>query len=75
MRLIKAIRRACLLFIVWSIEQHIRDLQQVMRETNNIHHYQLAMREVEIAKRELATARKEYSALLPVGVRRTWKTA
>ena len=75
MRLINFIRRACLGFVIWSIEQHIADLTQVMRETNSIHHYRSAMIEREQAKRDLAKARKEYGALLPVGMRRTWDTA
>jgi len=75
MRLINFIRRACLGFVIWSIEQHIADLTQVMRETNSLDHYRLAMIEREQVKRDLAKARKEYGALLPVGVRKTWKAA
>lgn len=75
MRLINFIRRLCLRFVIWSIEQHIEDLSQVMRETNSIDHYRLALIDRCHAKCELAKARQEFNNLLPVGVRRTWKTA
>jgi len=75
MRLINFIRRVCLGFVIWSIEQHIEDLTQVMRETNSLDHYRMAMIEREQVKRDLAKVRKEYGALLPVGVRKTWKAA
>ena len=75
MRLINFIRRLCLRFVIWSIEQHIEDLTRVMRETSDINHYRLALIEREHAKRELAKARQEFNSLLPAGVRRTWTTA
>ena len=73
--IIRIIQRMCLGFVIWSIEQHIEDLQRVMRETNSLDHYRLAMIEREQVKRDLAKARKDYGALLPIGTRRTWKTA
>ena len=73
--IIRIIQRMCLGFVIWSIEQHIEDLQRVMRETNSLDHYRLAMIEREQVKRDLAKVRKEYGALLPIGTRRTWKTA
>lgn len=73
--IIRIIQRAALGFEIWAIEQHIEDLAQVMRETNSLDHYRMAMIEREQVKRDLAKARKDYGALLPIGTRRTWKTS
>ena len=75
MRLINFIRRLCLRFEIWAIEQHIEDLQRVMRETNNLHHYRSAMSEIHFARKDLASARSRRDSLLPVGVRNTYKSA
>lgn len=73
--IIRFIQRAALGFEIWAIEQHIEDLQRVMRETNSLDHYRLAMIEREQVKRDLAKARKDYGALLPIGTIKTWRTA
>lgn len=73
MRLINLIRRMCLGFVIWSTEQHIEDLARVMRETNSVNHFRSAAIEIHAARKDLANARREYSALLPIGVIQGWK--
>ena len=73
--IIRIIQRAALGFEIWAIEQHIEDLQRVMRETNNLHHYRSAMSEIHFARKDLASARSRRDSLLPVGVRNTYKSA
>ena len=72
---IRFIQRAALGFEIWAIEQHIEDLQRVMRETNNLNHYRSAMIEIHAARTDLASARSRRDSLLPVGVRNTYKSA
>ena len=69
--IIRIIQRAALGFEIWAIEQHIEDLQRVMRETNNLNHYRSAMIEIHAARTDLASARSRRDSLLPVGVRNT----
>ena len=73
--IIRFIQRAALGFEIWAIEQHIEDLQRVMRETNNLNHYRSAMSEIHFARTDLASARSRRDSLLPVGVRNTYKSA
>ena len=72
--IIRFIQRAALGFEIWAIEQHIEDLQRVMRETNNLNHYRSAMIEIHAARTDLASARSRRDSLLPVGVRNTYRS-
>ena len=75
MRLINFIRRLCLRFVIWSIEQHESDERALMRTCLSTEEYAVLMKRNEATRRELLKARQEFNSLLPVGVRRTWKTA
>lgn len=75
MRLINFIRRLCLLISIRSTEQHERDQRELMRTCTSVEEYSALMKSNEATRRELLKARQEFNSLLPVGVRRTWKTA
>jgi hypothetical protein len=75
MRLINFIRRICILVSIRSIEQHERDQRELMRTCTSADEYASLMKSNEATRRELLKARQEFNNLLPVGVRRTWKTA
>jgi len=74
-RPINFISRQCLRFVIWSLEQHESDERELMRTFLSVEEYGALMKRNEATKAEIKALRDEYNSLLPVGVRRTWKTA
>ena len=70
-----AIRRAYLWFLIRELERELHDRREMMRLPMCIGEYTTLFISVEQTSNELARARSEYNALLPVGQRKTWKTA
>lgn len=75
MKLINLIRRACLRFVIRSLEIHLDDQTKMLRTELTARGFAEVLTAKRITQDELAKARKEYNALLKPGQRRTWKTA
>ncbi|MBV5337416.1 MAG: hypothetical protein J0653_05530 [Deltaproteobacteria bacterium] len=72
MKLLNLFRRICLWFVIRSLETSLDDIEKVIYSSLSFFEFMSAMgRRAEI-KRELQKAQSEYSALLPVGVVKTW---
>lgn len=72
MKLINLFRRACLWFVIRSLQTELSDIQNAMRTSLSVEQFTAALIRQTDIKRELQKAQHEYSALLPVGVVRTW---
>ena len=72
---LNAIRRAYLWFLIRELERELHDRREMMRLPMCVTEYTTLFISVEQTSNELARARSEYNALLPVGQRKTWKTA
>ena len=73
--ILNAIRRACLWFLIRELERELHDRREMMRLPMHIGEYTTLFISIEKTSNDLARARSEYNALLPVGQRKTWKTA
>lgn len=71
----KLILRFCSWCVMKSLERQFEDELRCMRECSDTYEFSRIYRAHQITREELATARATYSALLPVGVRKTWRTA
>lgn len=72
MKLINLIRRACLLFVIWSLEIHLADQKRAIRSAISPEEFKKVFAAKVRTEDELAAARNEYSALLPVGTIKVW---
>ena len=70
-----AIRRACLWFLIRELERELHDRREMMRLSMCVTDYTTLFISCEKTSSELARARSEYNALLPIGQRKTWRTA
>ena len=70
---LNAIRRACLWFLIRELERELHDRREMMRLPMCIGEYTTLFISIEKTRSDLARARSEYNALLPVGQRRTYK--
>jgi len=75
MRLINFIRRVCLMFVIRSLEIHLADQCAMLRTELTAEGFAKVLTAKTHTQDDLAKARKEYSALMKPGQRRTWKTA
>ena len=75
MKIINLLRRVCLYFVIRSLEIRLHDQSLVLRSSLSADHFITVLIERENTKRELAKARSEYSALLPIGKCKTWGVA
>ena len=73
--ILNAIRRACLWFLIRELERELHDRREMIRLPAPCDEYTTWFIAIEHTRIELARARSEYNALLPVGQRKTWKTA
>jgi len=71
----KTMMRFCAWFVMRSLERQFNDELRCMAECGNTNDYLRIYHAQQITRAELATARATYSALLPIGVRKTWRTA
>lgn len=71
----KLLLRFCAWFVMRNLERQFDDEVRCMRECSDTYEFSRIYRAHQITRAELATARATYSALLPVGVRKTWRTA
>ena len=74
-KIINLLRRACLYFVIRSLEIRLHDQTRTLRENLPTDNFMSILIERENTKRELAKARSEYSALLPIGKRKVWGVA
>lgn len=75
MKFINLIRRACLRFVIWSLEIHLADQNQALRTAVSSKEFSAILTAKTDTQDELARVRKEYSALLPVGIIKKWGIA
>lgn len=75
MKIINLLRRACLYFSIRSLEIRLHDQTETLRKNLPTDIFMSILIEREKTKRELAKARSEYSALLPIGKCKTWGVA
>ena len=73
--ILNAIRRACLWFLIRELERELHDRREMMRLPMCVTDYTTLFISTEQTSGELARARSEYNALLPVGKRKTWASA
>ena len=73
--LLNAIRRACLWFLIRELERELHDRQNALSLPAPCDDYTTKFIAIEQTRIELTKARSEYNALLPIGQRKTWRTA
>ena len=75
MKLINLIRRACLWFVIRSLEIHLADQCAMLRTELTAEGFAKVLTAKCHTQDELAKVRKGYSALMKPGQRKTWRTA
>ena len=74
-RLINLIHRACLVVMIRSLERELHDQLEALQYVRSVTHFKRISLLATDTRQHLAHYRAEYTALLPVGTRKTWANA
>jgi len=74
-QLINTLKRAWYLVMIRSLERELHDQREALQMVRRVSDLRRIMISEGETREELAHYRAEYVALLPVGERRTWRTA
>ena len=74
-RLYNILHRACLLVMIRSLERELHDQMHALGNVRSVNDFKRISLSAADTRRHLAHYRAEYTALLPVGTRKTWANA
>ena len=74
-RLINLIQRAMCLFMIRSLERELHDQMNALGHVRSVNDLKRIILSAADTRRHLAHYRSEYTALLPIGQRKTWANA
>ena len=74
-RLYRLLCRACLLVMIRSLERELHDQMNALGHVRSVNDFKRISLSAADTRRHLAHYRAEYTALLPVGTRKTWANA
>lgn len=74
-RIFKLIQRGCLYVMIRSLERELNDQMNALGYVRSVNDFKRISLSAADTRRHLAHYRAEYTALLPVGTRKTWANA
>ena len=74
-RLINLLQRAMCLFMIRSLERELHDQMNALAHVRSVRDFKRISLAAQDTRQHLAHYRAEYTALLPVGQRKTWVNA
>ena len=74
-RLYRLLCRACLLVMIRSLDREQHDQMNALAHVRSVRDFKRISLAAQDTRQHLAHYRAEYTALLPVGTRKTWANA
>ncbi len=69
------LKRLWLSFLIACEEIHLADLHKAYQNVNDVRTFVNVSLAIDETRKQLAKLRSDYNATLPVGQRKTWRTA
>ena len=74
-RLFNLLQRAAMKFMIRSLERELHDQMHALGHVRSVRDFKRISLAAQDTRQHLAHYRAEYTALLPVGTRKTWANA